>query len=109
MVVVSLLLVVGLPAPAFGWANGSGGCDSFGGHDWILKKAIRATEGGWGSRLGPDARRASLYRRPRLQGRHRSRVEPLVARLGVPPSVDPRSLAAPRAAGSGFARKVGIP
>lgn len=28
--------------PAFGWANGTNGCNSFGTHDWILKKAIRA-------------------------------------------------------------------
>src|SRR5918994_907463 len=35
--------------PAFGWANGTGGCNSFGAHDWILKKAIKAagTEGSW--------------------------------------------------------------
>jgi len=39
-------VVVLLPAPAYAWANGSGGCDSFGTHDWVLKKAIGATEGG---------------------------------------------------------------
>jgi hypothetical protein len=29
---------------AMGWANGTGGCNSFGTHDWILKKAIGAAE-----------------------------------------------------------------
>ncbi len=28
--------------PALGWANGRAGCNSFGTHDWILKKAIKA-------------------------------------------------------------------
>ena len=40
-------LFVFMAGPAHGWANGSGGCDSFGGHDWVLKKAIRATDPSW--------------------------------------------------------------
>ncbi|MFN2488896.1 MAG: hypothetical protein ABR529_03990 [Actinomycetota bacterium] len=40
LVVLSVLL---LPAPqAYAWANGTNGCNSFGAHDWILKKAIEA-------------------------------------------------------------------
>lgn len=40
LVVVGALL---MPAPqAFAWANGTKGCNSFGAHDWILKKAIEA-------------------------------------------------------------------
>lgn len=40
LVVVGALL---LPAPqALAWANGTNGCNSFGAHDWLLKKAIRA-------------------------------------------------------------------
>ncbi|MDQ4142618.1 MAG: helix-turn-helix domain-containing protein [Actinomycetota bacterium] len=41
------LAIVAPAAPAFGWANGSGGCDRFGTHDWVLKKAVKAA--------GPDA------------------------------------------------------
>lgn len=36
------VLVVGVAAPAFGWANGPDGPDSYGTHDWILDKALRA-------------------------------------------------------------------
>jgi hypothetical protein len=39
--VVVGLLVTGA-SPAGGWANGPEGCNSFGAHDWILKKVIRA-------------------------------------------------------------------
>lgn len=34
--------LLSLSPPARGWANGSGGCNSFGTHDRILKKAIEA-------------------------------------------------------------------
>ena len=34
-IVLVVTLVVSTPAPALGWANGTGGCDSFGTHDWI--------------------------------------------------------------------------
>ena len=40
-------LFVFMAGPAHAWANGSEGCDSFGGHDWVLKKAIRATDPSW--------------------------------------------------------------
>lgn len=41
-------LVVSVP-PAGGWANGTKGCNSFGAHDWILKRAIHASgdEASW--------------------------------------------------------------
>jgi hypothetical protein len=35
-------LVLFSAAPAAGWANGTGGCNSFGTHDWVLDKAIKA-------------------------------------------------------------------
>ncbi|MDQ3986864.1 MAG: hypothetical protein M3280_10275, partial [Actinomycetota bacterium] len=50
---VAVLMFVGFlvtPQPvALGWANGTGGCNSFGTHDWILKKAIKAagSEASW--------------------------------------------------------------
>ncbi len=46
LVILVPLVVVGamlVPAPqAFAWANGTNSCNSFGAHDWILKKAIVA-------------------------------------------------------------------
>lgn len=43
VVVAALSSVLLLNAsPAGGWSNGVNGCNSFGTHDWILKKAIRA-------------------------------------------------------------------
>lgn len=39
---VVLVLMVTSAAPAFGWANGSSGPNSYGTHDWILDKAIEA-------------------------------------------------------------------
>lgn len=39
LVSIALLMV---PVPAVGWSNGEQGCNSFGTHDWILKKAINA-------------------------------------------------------------------
>ncbi len=47
---IAMLLVataVLLPTPAHGWANGVNGCDSFGGHDWVLAKALNATDPSW--------------------------------------------------------------
>lgn len=44
LILAALLLI---PSPAFAWSNGVDGCDSFGTHDWILKKAIRATGSSW--------------------------------------------------------------
>lgn len=44
-VAVALVLVVAGASPARAWANGVGGPNSFGTHDWILKKAIRAAGG----------------------------------------------------------------
>jgi hypothetical protein len=44
-VVVLLIsaLLVAIPAgPVDAWSNGSEGCNSFGTHDWILRKAIKA-------------------------------------------------------------------
>ena len=41
MAVASSLLLL-IPSPAAGWSNGVNGCNSFGTHDWILKKAIHA-------------------------------------------------------------------
>jgi hypothetical protein len=35
-------VVLSTASPAGGWAKGREGCNSFGSHDWILKKAIRA-------------------------------------------------------------------
>jgi hypothetical protein len=40
-------MLVSASAPAQSWSNGTGGCNSFGTHDWILDKAIKAA--------GPDA------------------------------------------------------
>jgi hypothetical protein len=45
-----LVLAILAPAPPAGsWSNGTDGCNSFGTHDWILKKAIRAAgeEASW--------------------------------------------------------------
>ena len=49
LVVLLVAMSLVLPTPAFGWSNGTGGCDSFGTHDWILKKAIAAAgrDGDW--------------------------------------------------------------
>jgi hypothetical protein len=38
-VLLSVLVLLLLPASALGWANGSSGSDSFGTHDWALKEA----------------------------------------------------------------------
>lgn len=46
LLVATLVLCGGAPAPpALAWSNGTGGCDSFGTHDWVLKKAIDAAGG----------------------------------------------------------------
>jgi hypothetical protein len=44
-VAAGVAIGVAAAAPAMAWANGPGGPDSFGTHDWILKKAIRAAGG----------------------------------------------------------------
>lgn len=41
---IVVLWVASVPAPAVAWSNGVGGCNSFGTHDWILKKALRVTD-----------------------------------------------------------------
>lgn len=41
-IVAGVMVAVASASPAGGWANGTGGCNSFGTHDWILKKAIKA-------------------------------------------------------------------
>lgn len=47
LIVLTVLL---LPAAAWGWANGTGGADGFGTHDWVLREAARLAAGrgaGW--------------------------------------------------------------
>lgn len=39
---VCLTLLVSAPAPAGAWSNGTAGPNSYGTHDWLLHKAIRA-------------------------------------------------------------------
>jgi hypothetical protein len=39
---ISIAFVLIGQTAALGWSNGTRGCNSFGTHDWILKKAIRA-------------------------------------------------------------------
>ena len=41
------ILVVLLPTPALAWSNGPNGPDTFGTHDWILAKALKATDPNW--------------------------------------------------------------
>ncbi len=36
-----LVATAAVAEPAHAWSNGTNGCNSFGTHDWILKKAIR--------------------------------------------------------------------
>lgn len=52
MTVVTVGVLGSLVAPlpdAAAWSNGTGGCDSFGAHDWVLDKAIDAagSEASW--------------------------------------------------------------
>lgn len=35
----AMLVLIAGPAPAYAWANGTGGCDSFGTHDWIVESS----------------------------------------------------------------------
>jgi hypothetical protein len=42
-----MCLISAQAGPAGGWANGADGCDSFGGHDWVLKKALKAIAPSW--------------------------------------------------------------
>jgi hypothetical protein len=37
-----LAILLSTSVPATGWSNGTGGCNSFGTHDWVLNKAIKA-------------------------------------------------------------------
>lgn len=46
-VVLALLLTVLAPAPAHAWSNGPNGPDTFGTHDWLLAKALNATDPSW--------------------------------------------------------------
>jgi hypothetical protein len=41
--VAACVAVLVSAVPAGGWSNGNNGCNSFGTHDWVLKRAIRAT------------------------------------------------------------------
>lgn len=58
LVVVLVIGTIGLlaapPPSALGWANGVGGCNSYGGHDWVLGKAIDAAgnDASWVRRRG---------------------------------------------------------
>jgi hypothetical protein len=45
---IAMLLVAASAAPAVAWSNGVDGPNSFGTHDWILKKAIKAAGEGAG-------------------------------------------------------------
>ena len=47
VVLMTSVGMLGTPAvPAGAWGNGTDGCNSFGAHDWILKKAINAAGNG---------------------------------------------------------------
>ena len=39
---LTLLVLCGVPAPAHAWSNGTDGCNSFGTHDWVLDRALDA-------------------------------------------------------------------
>ena len=46
ILVLGIVAALSFPsAPALGWANGTGGPNSYGTHDWIVNKAIRAVGG----------------------------------------------------------------
>ena len=45
LLALCVLSVLLLPAAAWGWANGTGGPDGFGTHDWILREAARLAAG----------------------------------------------------------------
>ena len=45
--IAAALVVVVLPTPALGWANGTNGCNSFGAHDWVLRKALNVVDASW--------------------------------------------------------------
>lgn len=49
LVALTLTLVFGFAAPAFGWANGGDDGNGYGSHDWILDEALRlaGTSGSW--------------------------------------------------------------
>ena len=42
VLILAGLLVVGAASPAFAWANGTGGPNSYGTHDWVLDQALQA-------------------------------------------------------------------
>lgn len=46
-VCLTLALLLGGAAPAFAWANGPDGYNSYGTHDWIVKKAVKAAGAPW--------------------------------------------------------------
>ena len=80
VLVIGTVGALAAPMPsALGWANGVSGCNSYGGHDWVLDKAIDAA--------GNDAswvqRRVALRATddPDCEGGHRPCFEPVVARL----------------------------
>lgn len=52
LVIGTMGSVAAPPPSALGWANGVGGCNSYGGHDWVLDKAIDAAgnDASWVSR-----------------------------------------------------------
>ena len=47
MLSAALVAVILTPTPALAWANGTGGCNSFGAHDWVLRKALNVVSASW--------------------------------------------------------------
>jgi len=52
LIALTLTLIFGFAAPAFGWANGGDDGNGYGTHDWILDEALRlaGTSGSWVNR-----------------------------------------------------------
>lgn len=42
VVLAAAVLLTGMATPALAWSNGRDGPDSYGTHDWILDKALKA-------------------------------------------------------------------